>query len=83
MEGKKFKRMLEKDGEFTVKLNERVLDELTKESTSFLEMYSTYAFLRETGDTNEEALYKAKELKPHLANWLERVVVEYEKHIVH
>lgn len=43
-EGKKFKDMLEKDGGLTVKFNERILDELVKESTPFLEMYSTFAF---------------------------------------
>lgn len=81
--GKNFKQMLETEGGFTFSLNKCVLDELEKESTPFLEMYSTYVFLRETGDTDEEAFDKAKELKPHLAELLEQVVVKYEKHIIH
>lgn len=81
--GLKFKSMLELDGGFSFSLNEAVLSELKEQDTQFLEMFSTYVFLIESGDTRKEAEEKAKQLKPNLINWLDEAISSYEAYIVH
>lgn len=81
--GLKFKTMLETDGGYSFELNEDVFKKLLERDTQFLEMFSTYVFLIESGDTQEEAKQKAKQLKPHLADCLDEAMVAYEAYIVH
>ena len=80
--GRKFKNMLETKGDLSFQLDEIILDKLVDENTSFLEMFSTYVFLIESGDTRKQAEEKATQLKPHLLDWLEKSIVAYENYIV-
>lgn len=82
-DGRKFKAMLETDGGLSFQLNQDVLEKLVKKSTPFLEMFSTYAFLIESGDTRGQAKEKAAQLKPHLVTFLDEAIDLYEEYIVH
>lgn len=80
--GREFKEILHKDGGYSFTLQEGLLEALIDKPTSFLEMFSTYVFLLESGDTKEEAKEKAKELKPHLGEQLDEVIRAYERYII-
>lgn len=80
--GRDFKMMLETEGGFAFSLKTDLIEQLAHKSTSFLEMFSTYVFLLESGDTKDEAKAKAKELKPHLIDQLDDVITAYEKYIM-
>lgn len=60
-------------------ISNELFEELMAKETSFLEMLSTYVFLRNTGQTEEEARSKAVELKPHLSTYIERVISDYKR----
>lgn len=80
--GREFKSMLETDGGFSFSLKKEIVERLSDKSTSFLEMFSTYVFLLESGDTKAQASEKAIELKPHLTNHLEDAIKSYETYII-
>lgn len=50
---------------------------------NYLEMFSTYVFLRESSDTDEQARTKATELKPLLADYLDDAVAYCEGYFVY
>lgn len=81
--GLEFKALMENDGEYEFQLDKKLLKNLIDQDVSYLEMFSTYVFLRESGDTDEQARVRATELKPHLVDHLEAAVVDYENNIVH
>lgn len=80
--GREFKTMLEKDGGFSFSLQDDIVEQLADKSTPFLEMFSTYVFLLESGDTKAEGKAKAEELKPHLKDQLDDVITAYEEYII-
>src|SRR5699024_1016330 len=80
--GRAFKAMLETDGGYSFTIQRELIEQLINKSTSFLEMFSTYVFLLESGDTKDEAKEKAKELKPHLTDQLDDVITAYETYIM-
>lgn len=80
--GKKFKQLLETSAAYSFAINDAVLNELVNEDTQFLEMFSTYVFLRESGDNEEQAKIKVAQLKPHLITWLDKSLEAYDKYIV-
>lgn len=77
--GHRFKSMLDKEFEFDI--NEELLHVLGAESSQFLEMLSTYAYLIDSQYSPEEAKAKALELKPHLGTSLDEVIRFYIEHI--
>lgn len=81
--GQTFKTLLETDGDYSFAINETVFNELVEKDTQFLEMFSTYVFLRESGDTEEQAKEKAAQLKTHLKDLLDESIEAYEKYIAH
>lgn len=79
--GKTFKSTLEDDGGYSVDLNNRLLISMTKESSQFLEMVSTYAFLIDSGYEALSAKKKALELKPHLERFVDKAVTYYNEKV--
>ncbi|BFH60496.1 YwgA family protein [Paenibacillus azoreducens] len=79
--GRNFKTTLEDDGGYSIDLNERLLNSMTKESSQFLEMVSTYAFLIDSGYEAGSAREKALELKPHLERFVDKAVNYYNEKI--
>lgn len=77
--GLEFKQLLEEDGQYHLYISNELFEELMAKETSFLEILSTYVFLRNTGQTEEEARSKAVELKPHLSTYIERVISDYKR----
>lgn len=79
--GKHFKDILENNGNFSFTLNENLVHMLSQESSQFLEMVSTFAYLIESGYSHEDARIKAQELKPHLGGYLDRAISYYFQYI--
>lgn len=79
--GRHFKRMLEDESGFNMNVNEELLQILTQESSQYLEIVSTYAFLRDSGHTSEEAKKKALQLKPQLSDYLDSAIGFYNENI--
>jgi len=75
--GKKFKETLETVGGYNINFNAELLNSMSKESSQFLEMASTYAFLIDSGYNPQQAKSKALELKPHLEKYIERAISFY------
>lgn len=76
--GRKFKERLDASGDYQFNLDDELLNSLSHESSQFLEMVSTYAFLIESGYKPEEAKIKAVELKEHLKNCINEAVEFYK-----
>lgn len=76
--GQNFKSILETDGGLTFSLDKSLLLRLAEQDTQFLEMFSTYVFLIESGNSEEQAKEKAVQLKPHLKEWMDKVTGDYE-----
>lgn len=76
--GLEFKHALERNAAYEFTIDESLLNDLVIKDTGYLEMFSTYVFLRETGDTTEEAKERAVQLKPHLETWIDEAVADYE-----
>lgn len=62
--GREFREKLEENNNFEI--DKDLLSLLNSESSQFLEMVSTYAFLLDSGYDAKDAKLKASELKPHL-----------------
>jgi uncharacterized protein YwgA len=77
--GAEFLRNLEEQLEFPkVCLDAKQLKLLNEQSSQFLELVSTYAFLLKKDYKPEQSLDKTKELKPHLAEYIDDVRDFYE-----
>lgn len=81
--GLEFKSLLERDGGYSFPLNKAVYKKLSRKYTPFLEMFSTYVFLLESGYTVGQAKEKAAELKPHLITILDEAIEANDTYIVH
>lgn len=79
--GRAFKATLEDDGGYHVPIDKRLLNSMTNESSQFLEMVSTYAFLIDSGYDAPAAKEKALELKPHLERFVDKAVNYYNGQI--
>jgi len=79
--GRAFKATLEDDGGYHVPIDKRLLNSMTNESSQFLEMVSTYAFLIDSGYDASAAKEKALELKPHLERFVDKAVNYYNRQI--
>jgi len=72
--GSEFLRSMEEQFEFQeVCLDTTQLKLLNEQSSQFLELVSTYAFLLKKDYKPEQSLDKTKELKPHLAEYIDNV----------
>lgn len=72
---------MEQNGDYQLHLDQQLLRLLSQESSQFLEMVSTCAFLIDSGSQPEQAKNKARELKSHLNGYLDRAIDFYRKHI--
>ncbi|MBO8172976.1 MAG: hypothetical protein H0Z33_13940 [Bacillaceae bacterium] len=79
--GKAFKETLEADGGYSLKINTDLLNSMVKESSQFLEMVSTYAFLIDLGYDTHKAKSKAIELKPHLEKLIDEAIAFYDQKV--
>lgn len=77
--GTKFKDILDED--YELNLDDDLLHKLKEQSSQFLELLSTYAFLLDSLHTPDQAKAKALELKPHLAEYLDECIDFYHEHI--
>ncbi|XID91609.1 YwgA family protein [Paenibacillaceae bacterium WGS1546] len=80
--GKTFKSMLEEDGGYRIEIKESLLNSMADESSQFLEMVSTYAFLIDSGYDSLAAREKALELKPHLERYISKAISYYNEKVV-
>lgn len=78
--GRKFKEMLEQSGK-TIEIDSELVRSMARQSSQFLEMVSTYAFLIDAGYEPAEAKRKALELKHHLKHYLDRAISYYDEQI--
>lgn len=81
--GKEFRQRLKDEANYAFEINEKLFNQLIDRETPFLEMFSTYVFLREKGDSEEEARQTAAQLKPKLTFYLDEAARSYETYIVH
>lgn len=79
--GRIFKTTLENDGGYNIDINEQLLNSMATESSQFLEMVSTYAFLVDSGYDLISAQKKALELKPHLERFTDKAVNYYNEKV--
>ena len=76
--GEEFKKCLE-DAELSFTINLSKLEMLSEKDSQYLEMVSTYIFLRDSGYSRESAENKALELKPHLARHIKDAMIFADK----
>ncbi|MDD3888844.1 MAG: hypothetical protein PHT79_09335 [Syntrophomonadaceae bacterium] len=79
--GKTFKKNLESQFKESVNVEHELSQLLNRQSTSLLEMASTYAYLLDNGYEPSEAKNKCKELKPHLIKEMDSAIKFYNEHI--
>ncbi len=77
--GRECKQQLQNIYNDDIKLE--LVESLNGQSSQFLEMTSTYAFLLDLGYDQEGAELKAIELKPHLSGYAEEVA-NYFHHVI-
>lgn len=75
--GRQFKDALETDGGYKLDLNLELIKSMEMQSSQFLEMVSTYAFLIESGYDQQHARSKALELKPHLGKYMDQAITYF------
>lgn len=80
--GRSFKKDLELQFKGSVNVEHELSKLLNSQSTSLLEMASTYAYLIDNGYKPYEAGNKCRELKPHLVKELDSAIEFYNEHIV-
>ncbi|SFH06966.1 hypothetical protein SAMN05660649_03734 [Desulfotomaculum arcticum] len=68
---------------FNGDINRELAMSLNVQSSQFLEMVSTYAFLLESGYDDHSAITKAIELKPHLSGFAEEAKNFYHHTVVY
>lgn len=78
--GREFKEQLDRLG-FSVSIDRELVKTMARQSSQFLEMVSTYAYLIEAGYKPEEARDKALELKDHLEHLLDDAISFYHENI--
>ena len=77
--GIEFLQKLEEEFEVPkISMNDKQLDLLGQQSSQFLEVVSTYAFLLAKDYLPEQAVEKVKELKPHLADYVDEARAFYD-----
>ena len=75
--GKQLKAQMETMAGYQFPLNETLAQSLSEQSSQFLEMVSTYAYLLDSDYDDQAAAEKAVELKPHLGHYMEDAVEFY------
>jgi hypothetical protein len=78
--GRKFKEVLDRNG-MTVDVDRELVQSMAQQSSQFLEMVSTYAFLVDAGYEPGAAKNKAIELKPHLKDLVNQAIAYYNEWI--
>src|SRR5690606_34076467 len=78
--GRKFKEMLDQFG-ITVAIDRDLVKFMSQQSSQFLEMVSTYAYLINAGYEPTEAKNKALELKFHLKDLIDQAITYYREQI--
>jgi hypothetical protein len=79
--GREFKEQLDRLG-FTVSIDKELIETMARQSSQFLEMVSTYAYLVDAGYKPDEARDKALKLKDHLKDFLDDAISFYNEEIV-
>jgi uncharacterized protein YwgA len=77
--GKMLMERLEQEEGYSCTIDARLTESLARQTSTFLEMVSTYAFLVQSGDEPERARQKAVELKGHLADMIDEAISYYEQ----
>ncbi|AGA59445.1 hypothetical protein Theco_3398 [Thermobacillus composti KWC4] len=78
--GRKFKEKLDQFG-ITVAIDKELVQSMVQQSSQFLEMVSTYAFLINAGYEPGEAKNKAIELKSHLKDLVDKAISYYNEQV--
>jgi len=80
--GKEFKNLIEKEFSIESPIDQGLIEAMISKSPSFLEVVSTYAYLKDMGYSDEDAARKCKELKPHLEYALQEAINFYKKYFI-
>lgn len=75
--GREFRQTLEVGGGYAFACDRELLQDMNQQSSQFLEMVSTYAFLIDSGYEPPAAREKAGELKEHLSKYMEEAIAFY------
>lgn len=70
---------LEQEEGYSCFIDPKLTEMCARQTPTFLEIASTYAFLVQSGDEPERAREKAMELKHHLADMIDEAVAFYEQ----
>lgn len=81
--GEEFKKQLEEGIGYNFSVDKAKLDVLIGKESQYLEVVSTYMFLLDSGYTSVTAKEKTRELKPHLAKYLNDAVSFTKQLLVH